>query len=154
MFEATNTADLIQHYAAVRKRLYTAPKTAPKTPVVVKTASKIDPNPKADHLKADHLSIDLVMRCACKHFGITIDDLKSVKRFKKIVYRRHVTIYVIRTLTSGEANSLQRIGGRFGGMDHTSVLHAAKKVSSMIGVDSRVDNDIEGIIAWVNDALA
>ena len=60
-----------------------------------------------------------------KHFGVNRGDLLSSRRNRSIVRPRQIGMYLAKSLT---ARSLPEIGRRFGGRDHTTVLHAIRKI--------------------------
>lgn len=71
------------------------------------------------------VSIEKIQRAVCKRFEISRVDLISNRRTLKHVTPRHVAMYLAKTLT---LKSLPEIGRRFGGKDHTTVLHAVRKI--------------------------
>ena len=60
-----------------------------------------------------------------KYFGLTIDDLCSSSRSRQLVQARQIAMYLCRELTQ---LSLPKIGQQFGGRDHTTVMHADRKI--------------------------
>ena len=83
------------------------------------------------------ITIDLIQKRVAEHFDIRISDMKIKKRTQAIAFPRQIAMYLSRELTD---NSLPDIGEAFGGKDHTTVLHAYKKISKLISedVDKRV----------------
>jgi chromosomal replication initiator protein len=77
-------------------------------------------------------TITEIQAAACKHFGISSEELLSAARTPRIAWPRQVAMYLARELT-GE--SLPAIGRRFGGRDHTTVLHAWRRTSARIASD-------------------
>ena len=71
------------------------------------------------------ISVDMVQKEVAAYFNIAVADLKTKKRHKNIILPRQVAMYLSRTLTT---HSLPEIGGAFGGKDHTTILHAFKKI--------------------------
>ena len=71
------------------------------------------------------ISVDMVQKEVAAYFNITPADLKTKKRNKNVVLPRQIAMYLTRKLTT---HSLPEIGAAFGGKDHTTVLHAYKKV--------------------------
>ena len=61
--------------------------------------------------------------------GITIDDLCSANRYRTMVSSSHIAMYLCRELTD---LSLPKIGQAFGGRDHTTVMHAVKKIKTQM----------------------
>jgi chromosomal replication initiator protein len=75
------------------------------------------------------IRIDLIQGEVCRYYGVTLQELTSEKRTRRIVGPRQVAMYLCRDLTDA---SLPAIGRAFGGRDHTTVLHAVKKVERQI----------------------
>jgi len=75
--------------------------------------------------KEEFVSIDLVQKVVSTFFNIKISDLKVKRKNKGYVLPRQIAMYLSRKLTSA---SLLEIGDKFGGKDHSTVLHSIKKV--------------------------
>ncbi len=71
------------------------------------------------------ISVEMVQKEVAAFFNIHVADLKTKKRHKNIILPRQVAMYLSRKLTT---HSLPEIGGAFGGKDHTTILHAFKKI--------------------------
>jgi chromosomal replication initiator protein len=78
-------------------------------------------------------SIDEIQTAACQHFGLSPEELLSPSRTARIAWPRQVAMYLARELTD---ESLPAIGRRFGGRDHTTVLHAWRRTEAKISADS------------------
>ncbi len=91
-------------------------------------------------------SMDDVMRVVTGHFNVKATDLQSRRRTNAIAHPRQVGMYLARRITR---HSLEEIGGFFGGRDHTTVLHAVRKVEA----DSRRDERFRGLLASFLDQL-
>ena len=74
-----------------------------------------------------------IQNVVAKYYNITVDDMKSKKRLKKIAFPRQIAMYLSRELTS---ESLARIGLEFGGKDHTTIMHGIEKISKEMKKDS------------------
>jgi chromosomal replication initiator protein len=81
-----------------------------------------------------------IQAAACKHFGISADELVSPARAARIAWPRQLAMYLARELT-GE--SLPAIGRQFGGRDHTTVLHAWRRASVRIASDDASREAVE-----------
>ncbi len=79
----------------------------------------------------------------CRFYEVTMNDLKSARRHKRIVVPRQVAMYVCKQLTS---RSLPEIAAKFGGKDHTTVIHACKKIAREIEADSQMRMNIENLL--------
>jgi chromosomal replication initiator protein len=67
-----------------------------------------------------------------QHFSLKVADLKSPKRLKALVLPRQIAMYLSRQLTS---QSFPEIGDKFGGKDHSTIIHAIKKVEKLMEDD-------------------
>jgi len=102
----------------------------------------------AEHIIADlvrgkepkRIKIDDILRVVTKHYGVNRSDLLSSRRNRSIVRPRQIGMYLAKSLTS---RSLPEIGRRFGGRDHTTVLHAIRKVDELIEADNALREDVE-----------
>jgi len=83
-----------------------------------------------------------IITAVCKHFSITKEEILSGKRKKELVEPRQIAIYLIREQTN---KSLPEIGKIMGGKDHTTIMHAEKKISELIKIDSKVKHQVEQI---------
>lgn len=89
--------------------------------------------------KKENLSIPTIQQKVCKHFGITLAEMKGKKRTKHIVVPRQVAMYLSREYTT---SSLPKIGKEFGGKDHTTVIHAHEKIQKLMEEDPDLKQDI------------
>jgi chromosomal replication initiator protein len=78
-------------------------------------------------------SVTAIQHAACKHFGLTAEELLSAARAPRIAWPRQLAMYLSRELT---AESLPSIGRQFGGRDHTTVLHACRRTAERIDSDA------------------
>lgn len=86
------------------------------------------------------VKIDDIVRTITKHYGVNRSDLLSSRRNRSIVRPRQIGMYLAKMLTS---RSLPEIGRRFGNRDHTTVLHAIRKIEQLMQTDRRLKEDIE-----------
>jgi chromosomal replication initiator protein len=86
------------------------------------------------------VKIDDILRVVTKHYGVNRGDLLSSRRNRSIVRPRQVGMYLAKTMTS---RSLPEIGRRFGGRDHTTVLHAIRKIETLVDGDNTLREEIE-----------
>lgn len=98
----------------------------------------------ADHLpKENHIiTIESIQKATCDCFQLKISDLKSQKKLKKISIARHIAIYLSRKYTE---LSLTEIGNKFGGKDHSTVIHSINKVTKKIEEDESFKKQVEYI---------
>jgi chromosomal replication initiator protein len=84
--------------------------------------------------------IDDILRTVSKHYGVNRGDLLSGRRNRSIVRPRQIGMYLAKLLTS---RSLPEIGRRFGNRDHTTVLHAIRKIEQLMSDDTQLREEIE-----------
>ena len=94
-----------------------------------------------DLLRANdrHLTIEEIQRKVSEHFKIKMSDMSSARRMRSIARPRQVAMYLAKILTQ---SSLPEIGRKFGGRDHTTVMHAVHKVEDLMETDKSVAEDI------------
>lgn len=92
--------------------------------------------------KAVTVNADDIKREVSEHFGIKVSDMISKRRTKNLSFPRHIAMYLCRKHTTC---SYPEIGARFGGRDHSSVIHAANVVSAKIGSDDRIRSIVSDI---------
>ncbi|MEN8237286.1 MAG: chromosomal replication initiator protein DnaA [Pseudomonadota bacterium] len=89
------------------------------------------------------VTIEEIQKKVAQHYNIRITDMHSAKRLRSVVRPRQVAMYLAKRLT---AHSLPEIGRKFGGRDHTTVLHAVKKVEELKKADFTLSEDIELLV--------
>lgn len=95
-----------------------------------------------------HVMIEDVLRAIAGHFNVTRADLLSARRHKTVVYPRQIGMYLAKTLTT---RSLPEIGRKFGGRDHTTVLHAVRKIERLLGEDPTTRYAVETLQDHLRD---
>jgi chromosomal replication initiator protein len=86
------------------------------------------------------ITIDEIQRRVAEHYNIRLTDMHSARRARNVARPRQVAMYLAKQLTS---RSLPEIGRKFGGRDHTTVMHAVRKIEEMIGEDASFAQDVE-----------
>ena len=100
------------------------------------------------HEEASHkVTIDSIQNTVADYFDLRVADMISRRRPKNIAHARQVAMYLSRKLTQ---NSLMEIGDAFGGRDHGTVIHAVKKVTSLVGSESETRDVINHLSARLN----
>jgi len=96
----------------------------------------------ADILRASDrkLTIEEIQRRVAEHYNIRLSDMIGPKRLRNIARPRQIAMYLSKTLTS---RSLPDIGRRFGGRDHTTVMHGVRKIEELIATDSQLADDLQ-----------
>lgn len=97
---------------------------------------------QSDTLENFRPSIRTIQRVVARHYGLTLVDLISDRRTARLVRPRQIAMYLAKTLT---LRSLPEIGRRFGGRDHTTILHGVLKIEALINVDGDFAEEIETI---------
>jgi chromosomal replication initiator protein len=95
--------------------------------------------------------IEDIQRVVARHYSIPKTDLVSARRTQAIVRPRQIAMYLAKVMTP---RSLPEIGRRFGGRDHTTVLHAVRKIDELAKTDSRLADDIELLKRQIEDEPA
>ncbi|WP_394072640.1 helix-turn-helix domain-containing protein [Roseixanthobacter glucoisosaccharinicivorans] len=85
-------------------------------------------------------SVARITGIVSRYFGISRCDIVSQRRTANVVKPRQIAMYLAKTLTP---RSLPDIGRRFGGRDHTTVLHAVRKIDGLIKTDALLRKQIE-----------
>jgi chromosomal replication initiator protein len=86
------------------------------------------------------VKIEDIQRVVARQYNVSRADLLSSRRTANVVRPRQVAMYLAKTLT---LRSLPEIGRRFGGRDHTTVLHAVRKIETLVNNDSSLAEEIE-----------
>lgn len=84
--------------------------------------------------------IEQIQRVVGKHFNVSRQDIVSSRRNRSIVRPRQICMYLAKTMTD---RSFPEIGRRFGGRDHTTVLHAVRKIEGMMQGDQTFADEVE-----------
>ena len=92
--------------------------------------------------------IEDIQRMVSSHFNISKSDLVSQRRTRAIVRPRQIAMYLCKTMTP---RSLPEIGKRFGGRDHTTVIHAVQKVEQLMTEDNNFSDDVELLQRLLDD---
>ncbi|MCY4393781.1 MAG: chromosomal replication initiator protein DnaA [Rhodospirillaceae bacterium] len=98
-----------------------------------------------DVLRANerHITIEEIQRNVCAHFNIKMTDMSSARRARAVARPRQIAMYLAKMLTS---RSLPEIGRKFGNRDHTTVMHAVRKIEELRAIDPSINEDVEILI--------
>lgn len=102
----------------------------------------------ANNSKPKLITIDRIQKETAEYFSLKVEDLKAKKRTKNVALPRQIAMYLSRELTDA---SLPKIGEDFGGRDHTTVMHAHKKISADKETNLQIKAAIEHIIEKINN---
>jgi len=86
------------------------------------------------------ITIEHIQRKTAEFFGLKLSDMRAKNRTKAVAFPRQIAMYLARQLTHA---SLADIGRAFGGKDHTTVLHAAEKVHTLLQEDPKLRKTID-----------
>ena len=89
------------------------------------------------------IKIDDILKVVGRHFNVPKADLLSPRRARSIVRPRQIGMYLAKTLTT---RSLPEIGRRFGGRDHSTVLHAVRKIEELMHADEKLSREVNMLI--------
>jgi hypothetical protein len=125
-----------------------APLALPKPKVELpKPAIDIWPEPEDVKPPEPGITPNKIIAEVCRYFDVRRTDLISARRTKQIVIQRHISMYLCKKLT---LRSLPEIGRRHGGKDHTTVLHAVRRISALLEAG---DKDISININILTDLI-
>ena len=85
------------------------------------------------------INIDDIQRKVAEHYNIRLADMMGPKRARNVARPRQIAMYLSKQLTS---RSLPEIGRRFGGRDHTTIMHGVRKIEELLVEDSAMVEDI------------
>jgi chromosomal replication initiator protein len=88
------------------------------------------------------VTIEDIQKLVAEHYRIRIADMHSARRARAVARPRQVAMYLAKQLTP---RSLPEIGRKFGGRDHTTVMHAIRKIEELRSTDPVLSEDIEAL---------
>ncbi len=108
------------------------------TAITIETAQVV----LQDLLKSNNkkITIEEIQKKVAEHFNIRLTDMHSPRRSRSVARPRQIAMYLAKSITS---RSLPEIGRKFGGRDHTTVMHAVKKIEELKQEDNNFNDDIE-----------
>ncbi|MCA8884632.1 MAG: chromosomal replication initiator protein DnaA [Rhodobacteraceae bacterium] len=86
------------------------------------------------------VTVEEIQRRVSEHYNIRLSELIGPTRVRTVARPRQIAMYLCKTLTT---RSLPEIGRRFGGRDHTTIMHGIKKIDELRGKDSQLAEDLE-----------
>ena len=92
--------------------------------------------------KTRDITVEMIQKNVAEHFRIKVSELKSDKRIKTLVVPRQIAIYICRELTKA---SYPEIGDKFGGKDHSTIIHSVKKIEKQMAADADLKSTVEDI---------
>ena len=86
------------------------------------------------------VTIEEIQRKVAEHYNVRLSDMIGPKRSRPIARPRQIAMYLSKQLTS---RSLPEIGRRFGGRDHTTIMHGVRKIEELKSTDSQLADDLQ-----------
>jgi chromosomal replication initiator protein len=117
-----------------------------KTPITLDIAETVIRD-LVQNLEPRRIKIEDILRIISRHYGVSKGDLLSQRRHRSVVWPRQIGMYLAKHLT---ARSLPEIGRRFGGRDHTTVLHAIRKIEGEINKNPNLGDELEELKRLLN----
>lgn len=96
------------------------------------------------------VTIDDIQRSVARYFSLSMSDLVSARRAREVARPRQIAMYLCKQLTT---RSLPEIGRKFGGRDHTTVIHAVRKIEELRSGDHAIDGDVETLRREISGGL-
>ncbi len=94
-------------------------------------------------LQPREITVNLIKKAVADYYGLKMENMDSKKRTRAIAFPRQVAMYISRELTD---LSLPQIGNRFGGRDHSTIIHGYDKIKNKINEESDFKNTVEKLI--------
>ncbi len=139
-FLSENIVDNVRQMEGALNRVYTYSRLVGKTLTVDLTREFLKDLIKTE--KTKRITVDQIQNQVVKFYNITLIQLQGPKRLKNYALPRQVAMYLSRSLTD---LSLPEIGMAFGGRDHTTVLHAYRKIEGQIQSDKRLRQEVDSL---------
>ena len=112
------------------------------TPISLETVQ--DTLSDSRYTAGQRLTVDRIQRAVCDEFRLSLTDMVSKRRARAVARPRQVAMYLSKKMTK---RSLPDIGRRFGGRDHTTVMHAVKRIDALRLEDAAFNTQIETVEA-------
>ena len=111
-------------------------------PVSIDLAKEVLRNLMVAESRSNGLSVEGIQKAVANFYKVTVADLKSPRRVKTLAHPRQIAMYLCKKLSGC---SFPEIGDKFGGKDHTTVMHACKKIEGLLKNDARLQNDLHSL---------
>jgi len=89
------------------------------------------------------ITVDRIQKQVAAYYKLDVPELLSQRRARAVARPRQIAMYLSKTMTQ---RSLPDIGRRFGGRDHTTVLHAVRRISELMKSDAAIHDDVEALM--------
>tara|TARA_B100000427_G_scaffold139442_1_gene115986 strand:- start:60 stop:674 length:615 start_codon:yes stop_codon:yes gene_type:complete len=94
-------------------------------------------------IQARQVSVDNIQRTVAEYYNIRLSDLLSKRRNRSVARPRQMSMFLAKELTN---HSLPEIGDSFGGRDHSTVLHACKKIKELREYNNDIEEDYKNLL--------
>lgn len=169
MLEFKTEAEVVEHYRAVRRRtnawkpfvaLMHEPVAEPEEPPWRDWPPETPPPPRPPLIPDGAALVRVVIRLVATRYGVTPADVIGQSRMARLVRPRQAAIFIVLRIAaerrhvpraSGASNpfSLPQLGKKFGGRDHTTILHADRKMTALYGQDTAFRDMVAAVMADV-----
>lgn len=130
--------------AAMRPQILPAPPPPEPGPVAAPIEREIVKHESwfwmIKELPSKYPKIELIQRAVAYHYQVRREDILSARRTANVMRPRQIAMYLAKRLTP---KSLPEIGRRFGGRDHTTILHGVRKIEALASSDMKLSADLE-----------
>lgn len=110
-----------------------------KSPITVSLIKELLQNQFKGQEAKKKTTVESIQQIVAEYYRLSSEELKSPRRHKGLSYPRHVAMYLCKKHLN---LSFPEIGRRFGGKDHTTVLHAVRKIESLLEIDANLQSDV------------
>jgi chromosomal replication initiator protein len=117
-----------------------------RTPITMETVETVIRD-LVQGIEPRRIKIEDILRVVSRHYAISKADILSQRRHRSVVWPRQIGMYLAKQLT---ARSLPEIGRRFGDRDHTTVLHAIRKIEKELDGNTRLRDELEELKKQIN----
>jgi chromosomal replication initiator protein len=117
-----------------------------RTPITVDIAETVIRD-LVQGIEPRRIKIEDILRIISRHYGVSKSDLLSQRRHRSVVWPRQIGMYLAKQLTQ---RSLPEIGRRFGNRDHTTVLHAIRKIEGQLDQNTRLRDELDELKKILN----
>jgi hypothetical protein len=145
----------LQRFAEAAQRPVSLPPPIPPEPEPAPVAAPIEPEQPTKRPywfwmiaepQRRYPPVKVIQHAVADHYGVTVHEILSPRRTAKVVMPRQIAMYLAKKLT---LKSLPEVGRRFGGRDHTTVMHAVRKIESLAQEDESLSAELSALSAAI-----
>lgn len=139
--------ELVKHHGQAEECIIEEPKPKPLPKIKKKAEPKVEaiPEPFPENFLPLH-KVEVIKRVICQRFNIPLRQIESATRKANVVRPRQIAMYLVRQHTT---HSYAEIGRRLGGRDHTTILHAFRKIGELRERDRAFAIELEALEAAI-----